>query len=82
MNETNTSVMEFLTKATLEEYGSLQYVSTVQDHSVELMAVTRMGTTQYFLYLDGELKHVYQSFGAIKRKALSIVTDDYEVVEH
>lgn len=73
--------MEFITKATLEEYGSVQYVSTVEDHSVELMAVTRRGTTQYFLYLDGELKHVYQSFGAIKRKALTIVDEYYEVVE-
>ena len=70
--------MEFLTKATLEEYGSLRYVSTVEDSSVELMAVTRMGSTQYFLYIDGELKHVYQSFSTIKRKALTIVTEEYE----
>jgi len=74
--------MQLFTKATLEEYGSLHYASTVTDFAVELMAVTRMGTTQYFLYLDGELKHVYQSFGAIKRKALTILTDDFEQVEY
>lgn len=72
--------MQF-TKANLEQEGNLTYAwyspNGYNSTHVEFTARKYKGAWGYAVYVDGNLKHKYASFGGIKRKYSELVTSAF-----